>query len=220
MKKINLAVAAFLTFFGRLHSSDIAIRLAQAGDLQSIYELDYKVSFDFFKPMLETSYKGYGLGKNVTAFLLEEVEYGKKLYPQLVAKPTGDQRLFCAWDTKNNKACGLCVMNKKNGNHLTVELLMIDSDYRRQGIGKRLVQEAMNSYDGIIICDVHPFRHDNDPTLKFYESLGFEKKGPFHNGTNRYGDLFSDLYFYYVYDYAKHAQQDANSEQMLIAQHS
>lgn len=50
--------------------------------------------------------------------------------------------------------------------------IAVDGSKRGKGIGKSIMQEAMNSVNGSIALHVEP----NNPAKKLYEKLGFENK--------------------------------------------
>jgi L-phenylalanine/L-methionine N-acetyltransferase len=56
--------------------------------------------------------------------------------------------------------------------------LMVASQYRRRGIGTRLLHEAVGwaRASGILKIELHVFPW-NEPALKLYESFGFEREG-------------------------------------------
>jgi len=56
--------------------------------------------------------------------------------------------------------------------------LMVDAEYRRRGIGKTLLEEAVVWARGVGIrkLELHVFPW-NEPALRLYESFGFEREG-------------------------------------------
>jgi RimJ/RimL family protein N-acetyltransferase len=56
--------------------------------------------------------------------------------------------------------------------------LMIDGSYRRQGIGRALMQEAERwaGANGVTKLELHVFPW-NEPAIALYESLGYEREG-------------------------------------------
>jgi len=56
--------------------------------------------------------------------------------------------------------------------------LMVDAEYRRRGIGKTLLEEAVvwARAAGIRKLELHVFPW-NEPALRLYESFGFEREG-------------------------------------------
>ena len=56
--------------------------------------------------------------------------------------------------------------------------LMVDAEYRRRGIGKTLLEEAVvwARSAGIRKLELHVFPW-NEPALRLYESFGFEREG-------------------------------------------
>jgi putative acetyltransferase len=56
--------------------------------------------------------------------------------------------------------------------------LMVAAGYRRQGIGRRLLQAAVDwaRESGIRKLELHVFPH-NEPAIRLYEQFGFEREG-------------------------------------------
>lgn len=56
--------------------------------------------------------------------------------------------------------------------------LMVDAGYRRRGIGKRLLEEAVGwaRASGVVKIELHVFPW-NEPALALYEAFGFEREG-------------------------------------------
>ena len=56
--------------------------------------------------------------------------------------------------------------------------LMVDAAYRRRGIGRRLLEEAVGwaRTSGVLKLELHVFPW-NEPAVALYESFGFEREG-------------------------------------------
>ena len=56
--------------------------------------------------------------------------------------------------------------------------MMVAPDYRRQGIGRALLEQAVEWARGAGVrkLELHVFPH-NEPAIKLYESFGFEREG-------------------------------------------
>ncbi len=71
---------------------------------------------------------------------------------------------------------GVVIMNRTGmGGYIPENILVYiatHADYRGQGIGKKLMQEAINQSEGDIALHVEP----DNPALKLYEKLGFTNK--------------------------------------------
>ncbi|MDR3647236.1 MAG: GNAT family N-acetyltransferase [Candidatus Babeliales bacterium] len=163
-------------------------------------ELDRKVTYEFFKPLFIDIYTNLGIKNDIDNDLEEELKNDSQTFSNLI-QSNGIERLHVAWDTLQNIPCGLLLFHKEENNEIMLDLLLVDKNYRGQGIGKRLVNSTYKTFDGIKIVTVYPVQFNNKNTLKFYESLGFKNLGvgPFDK-INIYGIRYSDMYYHFKLD--------------------
>ncbi len=77
---------------------------------------------------------------------------------------------------------------------IEIDLLIIDKEYRRLGLGKKLIYAALETYKECKTCTVYCFSH-NEKALAFYESQGFVVMGPGpKDRINNYGISYAELY--------------------------
>ncbi|AXG72706.1 N-acetyltransferase [Flavobacterium arcticum] len=78
--------------------------------------------------------------------------------------------------TIEEKLVGAVILNETGmGGYIPDNILVYiatDANHRGQGIGKKLMREAIDSVNGDIALHVEP----NNPAKKLYESLGFTNK--------------------------------------------
>jgi RimJ/RimL family protein N-acetyltransferase len=79
--------------------------------------------------------------------------------------------------------------------------LMVASDYRRRGIGKSLLDEAVTwaRAVGVSKLELHVFPW-NEPALRLYESFGFEREGYRKRQFMRDGELVDAILMAYTLD--------------------
>ena len=166
---LYVALLALLVLCSNLVTA-MVIRPARDSDLEAVLELDYKVSFEFFKPLFVTGYPDT-YGKNVDEFLQLELSEDVKMFPEYI-KNTDKQGLFIAEDIVQHKPVGLITFTKEYDGNVVIDLLMVDQAYRGTGIGKQLVLAARDRFAGIRSMSVYPLRFANEATLKFYKKFG------------------------------------------------
>ena len=195
----TLLIIAFFCV-DNITTQPIDIRPATADELPSILELDKRVTYEFFKPLFIDIYNKLGIKNDIDHDLNEELKTDEQTF-SLIIKMQSTERLHVAWDKAQNIPCGLLVFHKETNNEIILDLLLVDKNYRNQGIGKRLVHSAYKAFDGIKTITVYPVQFNNGNTLKFYESLGFKNLGVGPSDKiNIYGIPYSDMYYYFKLD--------------------
>jgi len=86
-------------------------------------------------------------------------------YPSLVFYEYLQKIFFVA--EENKKIVGYAIGDKER--HLIVSIA-VHPDYRRQGIGKKLMESVLKNMHGYAILQV---RKSNKGAIKFYKKLGF-----------------------------------------------
>ena len=182
-----------------MESRNIHVRLASVDDLPALFELDYLVSFEFFKPLYEKGYAHLSIGRDAEKWLMEEFRFDLEWFSQIV-REQHDNRLYAAFDNSNGKSCGLVIIKKVRQKEAELLLLMVHPHYRGQGIGKKLVMTAIKGFDALERCHVFPLRFCNRATQRFYEKIGFVNLGigP-KNRYNLYGIPYADMYLHFCY---------------------
>ncbi len=77
---------------------------------------------------------------------------------------------------ENDELTGCVVLNKTGmGRYIPENILVyvaVDKKYRGQGVGKKLVAEALKNIEGSVALHVEP----HNPAIHLYEKLGFTNK--------------------------------------------
>ncbi len=79
--------------------------------------------------------------------------------------------------------------------------LMVAAAYRRRGIGRSLLEQAVEwaRENGVEKLELHVFPH-NEPAIRLYEQFGFEREGLRRNHFRRGGRLVDALLMAYRVD--------------------
>jgi len=180
----------------------IEIRYACEKDFAGLMSLDKKVTDEFFKPLFLQGYAHTWLGKHTDDFLEQELRDDEKLFANAIAAH-GNSRLCIAYDRDNNTPAGLLLFHHDNENQskIILDLFLIDKQYRRNGIGRRLIHAALKTFSNITVCDVFPLRFANASTLAFYEAMGFKKLGLAPDEPSGWPEVsHADIAFHYRLD--------------------
>lgn len=173
-------------------ATSITIRNAVITDYHSIIALDHKITYEYFKPLYQEYFAHLELGKNPDPFLEKELAADEHDFKELL---TGDNdRMLIALD--DGKIVGMMLFHEEN-KILDLDLLLIDKEYRKQGIGKKLVRALLDANSNASKCIVYCIR-GNEPARQFYEKMGFINHGlPQTDKKNIYGISFADFYWEY-----------------------
>jgi ribosomal-protein-alanine acetyltransferase len=79
--------------------------------------------------------------------------------------------IVAVWESR---VVGFAVMRPLGENESELLNVAVDPQFRRRGIGRRLIAECTNSYPGTVWLEV---RERNSAARNFYEHLGFAEAG-------------------------------------------
>lgn len=87
-------------------------------------------------------------------------------------------RADIAYNIKEEQDAGYCIATIDNNSRGEIDSLFIDTAYRRQGIGKKLTEEALSwlNNNGAVENSIY-VASGNEEVLGFYESFGFLPRG-------------------------------------------
>ena len=175
-------------------SEPALIRRASHDDIASALELDWRVSVEFFKPLFMHAYQTT-LGKDPDYYIELDMVNDKKVFTGCV-NGEGKHHLYVACDEENMHVVGLILFHAHDETTFEIDLLLVDNAYRRLGLGKRLINAALEQFPSAETCIVYVFSH-NEPALRFYESIGFVNLGPGPADRNTiYGLTYEQVYVY------------------------
>jgi len=189
MKKISLTLCLSILFSSlfflkaiALGPDQIQVRPAQPDDLTQILALDRRVTYEFFKPLYQNHYGQFEFGKNPDRFFEEELKEDARLYPGYIAGQAGQEskRILTAHYGRScfdrTTLAGFILFHI---DHTTVhiDLLLVDKNFRRLGVGRKLVVSVLESFPTATSCVARLLKFGNEATVAFYESLGFVNKG-------------------------------------------
>ena len=194
----NMIFIYFSIFFSvTAQDSSIIIRPAQIDELTEILKFDWHVSIEFFKPLFMQYYADLPFGKNAGHYLRVDVDHDEDIFINSI-KEVESSRLYIAYDQADSRIAGLILFHQEESS-VEIDLLLVAKEYRRMGIGKKLVQAACSYYQDSQFCSVYAFKR-NQEALKFYTALGFDIQGPGpEDKYNSFYDMsYAELYLYCV----------------------
>lgn len=195
-----LTFPAIALYFGLTLSSslvdNIVIRPALQSDLNSIIEVDIHVSYEHFKPIFAKYYSHLWIGKYPDKFLEKDIKSDIENFEKCITDPSNDQKLLIAYDNLKQLCVGFIIFHRDD-DVLIIDLILIEKEYRNLGIGKKLMRQALTTFENIHICNLHLLKFGQCAAQKFYESLGFANIG--EPPADSVGDGFKhrDLHFLY-----------------------
>lgn len=204
LPKSFILVFALLCFFSadaqEFVSKNIVIRQAKDIDFEAILNLNITLAYEYFKPLFINHYSHLTIGKNPDHYLELELNNNIEIFTKCINNPNGNQGLLIAYDTTEKIYAGLILFHKEL-DELEIDLLLINSRYCTFGLGKKLVTQALATFDDIKSCTVYPIRLGNENILKFYQVIGFANLGiPTIDKKNTYGMDYREMFFYFKMD--------------------
>lgn len=194
----NMIFFLFLILFSvKVQNSSIIIRPAQIDELSSILKFDWNVSIEYFKPLFINLYADLPFGLNPEYYLKIDVDHDEETFCNSI-KEVGNSRLYIAYNQAHEDLAGLMLFHKEESS-VEIDLLLVAKEYRRMGIGKKLVKTACRYYQDSQFCGVYAFKR-NQEALSFYTALGFiiQGSGPEDKYNSVYGMSYEELYLYCV----------------------
>jgi ribosomal protein S18 acetylase RimI-like enzyme len=153
----------------------IIIRPGIKADINPALELDRQVTMEYFKMLFTTYYTDLPVAKDPDYYLNMDLNFDKNLFADCV-NMIGCERLYVAFDQEREKLAGFVAFHRETDSVGEIYLLMIDKEYRRMRLGKKLIDAAINSMDDIDFWGLYVHMH-NKEARNFYASLGFEYLG-------------------------------------------
>lgn len=183
-----------MLFFVQSYALAMTVRQATLDDLETIYEFDMIVSYEYFLPLYSKIYQRFKRLESPAPAIKAELAHDKVWFPECVRQG----RLWIACN--GNGVIGLIIARSNGLKSMEIELLLVRRGYRGQGIGKRLMAQAIAAFPEAVLCGVHVIKFDNEETLNFYQSFGFVNCGfSTVNKVDMYGFAYRDIYYYLEY---------------------
>lgn len=172
------------------NESRITVQKAESRDLKNIFELDEKVSFEFFEPLYKKHYAHTSLGKNPKLYLNSELEIDRQEFPKIINDP---DYYFLVAKQKDNDNCTGFLIAHKISDFYQIDLLLVDEQFRGFGIGSKLISALKDKN----LCTY--VMKENKSAINFYKKSGFEiTDNPNPDKLNSYGIKYKDMYFYMI----------------------
>lgn len=90
-----------------------------------------------------------------------------------ISKNRSDKKFVVAED--NNRIVGFVIASKELNKNREIKALYVSDDYQGQGVGKKLMRVALEWLDAEKYLVVVEVVSTNEPAVKFYKNLGFQK---------------------------------------------
>lgn len=174
---LRLVVFALLSinFLNARNDPRIIIRPGVQSDIAPALALDRRVTMEYFKMLFTTCYTDLPIAYDPEYYLGLDLNFDKKLFADCV-NLIDCERLYVAFDQELGKLAGFVAFHKESDSVGEIYLLMIDKEYRRMGLGKKLVEAAITSMKDMDFWGLYVHAY-NQEARTFYTSLGFEYMG-------------------------------------------
>jgi len=153
------------------------IREAVHSDLGRIMQLEIKVTFEFFHPLMASIYK-YDFPTAPQNLALHDVSNGLQknviAYEKVLIQKQCDKRVIAAFNDVTHECIGMLYVTQRQ-NCIFLELLCLEKSHRNQGIGKQLLEHAYKLFPTAEYCLATTHKHSsNNSAITAYKKLGFD----------------------------------------------
>lgn len=178
----HLIITVLCTVFSVQCAEKILIRPAEPRDIDHLNALSIKQYQNDFKPLWEKFYKPLFPSIDPEQFVKEKTELNNQKNTSIILDNNTDKslRLLVAEiqdvESLKPKIAGFCRFEKLNETTMYGHFVIVDEDFRKQGIAKRLAFAAMNTFPDVITCKFRAQLHNKDIN-EIYLKHGCTQKG-------------------------------------------
>ncbi len=202
MNRIRLSITYILFSIFAAQSAEITIRLAEPEDLPLLATLSKQIINEHFREVLINGYPTSPVVQNpeiLSTYLANMTTAFESIFEEKQLRDTS-QRLFVAIQQKNEPTIvGFCFSQQISENQAYIRYIVVDKNYRHQGVGKDLLTATLSSYPHITSCELRTFAYANDRVQAFYEKYGFVSDkipAPLQNKHSEYSDTITFILYH------------------------
>jgi ribosomal protein S18 acetylase RimI-like enzyme len=166
---MNYALPLILCSILSLHCAEqkrILVRQAHKGWIPDLNALSTKQYQNDFKPLWEKYYAPLFPGKDVDQFIAEKTKLNNEKNEAIIKNedPNNPLKLMVAYtleDRKSdNKLVGFCRLEKQDEQSVYIHFILVDENFRKQGIGRQLIKSATEEFPGTTKCRFRALIHN------------------------------------------------------------
>lgn len=198
ISKLYLAYSLFSVCF--IQASEIIVRKAENKDLPILAALSKKVINEHFRHIITCGYPTSAIAQNpalLNTYLDNMITTLEGIFNENQLRDNKQRLLVATQET--NKPIGLCFSQQVSDNQAYIRYIIVDKDYRHQGVGGALLTATLNSYKNITSCELKTFSHANDTVQAFYEKRGFvsnKTPAPLQRKYSEYSDSITFILYH------------------------
>jgi ribosomal protein S18 acetylase RimI-like enzyme len=161
-------ITTLSTSFIFTSQSEIIIRPATLADCAARFCLMNTITNEHYKPLFSDIPV-----TELAIFLDTKNNHHKAMAQEFIInkKKEAECEVLVAYSIEQ-QLVGYCCFNKKDNHTLHIDLLAVDRTFQQQGIGKKLLHTAINTFNNINCCELTSLIK-NKNAHAFYEKLGF-----------------------------------------------
>jgi len=176
ISKLYLAYSLFSLYFTQ--SSEIIVRPATLNDIHAIKHFTNQMFWNHFAPL----YSYIIPADDFNNFMCRHIEKQHNACLEFINKQHNQEPYGVCVAEKTTpyeqpELVGYCRFNQKNPQNVHIYFVGVDTSLRRQGIGAKLIQAAIHSFENLTHCTLRTHAYRNDETHAFYQKLGFKIVG-------------------------------------------
>ena len=146
------------TIHGCEKQAHIIIRDAQTKDIPSLHALSEKYYHSDFKPLWKKHHTSSFTDLNIENFIQEITTIRNERIRKIISKQNPNERFYFLIaelkDTKSSteKIVGYCQFKRKTEETIYIQFILIDEEFRKKGLAKKLAFIAMDTFPNTTRC--------------------------------------------------------------------
>lgn len=131
--------------------SEIIVRSAQLRDIEQLNALSTKAYQNNMKPLFTKLFPNH---PNMEQFVVDKTKLNNENNQKIIKNenPSNPSRLLVAEIKETKKIVGFCRFEQKDEQTIYMNFVLVDENFRKQGVAQHLSQATMNTFPTATTC--------------------------------------------------------------------